>query len=82
MLSELYSLRKDKLEADGIYPTKELLLAVYGIEQKRLKAGSDFGKPLLSAAQPKLAAGKGTSEKAEKPAVSPEKPKSKKKKDK
>ncbi len=60
-LSELYRLRKDRLDADGIVPTNELLFAVYGIEQQKLQPGeNDFAKPLLEAAQPKLAAGKGT----------------------
>ncbi len=62
-LSELYRLRKDRLDADGIVPTNELLFAVYGIEQQKLQPGeNDFAKPLLEAAQPKLAAGKGESE--------------------
>lgn len=58
--SALYWRRKERLESDGINPTNELLFAVYGIEQKKLKPGqNDFSKPLLEAAQPKLAAGKG-----------------------
>ena len=57
--SALYWGRKERLEADGISPTNELLFAIYGIEQKKLKPGqNDFSKPLLEAAQPKLAAGK------------------------
>lgn len=66
-LSALYWSRKEKLDADGIVPTNELLFAVYGIEQRKLKPGAnDFSKPLLNAAQPKLAAGKGSESPAKK----------------
>ena len=59
-LSALYWSRKERLDADGIVPTSELLFAIYGIEQGKLDPGqNDFSKPLLQAAQPKLAAGKG-----------------------
>ncbi|MDE6398869.1 MAG: HNH endonuclease, partial [Clostridiales bacterium] len=63
-LSALYWSRKEKLDADGIVPTNELLFAVYGIEQRKLKPGeNDFSKPLLAAAQLKLAAGTGAKKK-------------------
>ncbi len=59
-LSALYWSRKEMLDADGIVPTNELLFAVYGIEQRKLKPGeNDFSKPLLQAGQLKLAAGQG-----------------------
>lgn len=58
-LRALYHSRKERLDADGIVPTNELLFAVYGIEQEKLNPGeNDFSKPLLNVAQPKLAAGK------------------------
>ncbi|MDE7395861.1 MAG: HNH endonuclease [Clostridiales bacterium] len=57
-LSALYWSRKNLLDEDGIVPTNELLFAIYGIEQGKLKPGeNDFTKPLLAEAQPKLAAG-------------------------
>lgn len=75
-LSALYWSRKERLEADGIVPTNELLFAVYGIEQRKLKPGqNDFSKPLLEAAQPKLAAGRGSGKSPKKPAAKTQKSK-------
>ncbi len=66
-LSALYWSRKNALDADGIVPTNELLFAIYGIEQAKLKPGeNDFSKPLLAEAQPKLAAGQSTQTKPKK----------------
>lgn len=59
ILGTIYRKRKERLAADGIVPNKELLFAIYNIEQDKLKPGeNDFEKPLLEEAQPKLAAGK------------------------
>lgn len=55
ILSMLYDSRRERLEADGIIPTNELLFAVYGIERKRLRPGqSDVVKPISEPSQPKL----------------------------
>ncbi len=65
-LAKIYATRKEALEADGITPSNELLLAIYGIQQSKLDAGDSFNKPLLSPSQPKLAIGKGSKKKATK----------------
>lgn len=67
VLAQIYAKRKERLDADGIIPTNELLFAIYGIEQSKLSSECDFSKPQLEKPQPKLAAGTGAS--AKKPAA-------------
>lgn len=57
VLAQIYAKRKERLDADGIIPTNELLFAIYGIEQSKLPSECDFSKPQLEKPQPKLAVG-------------------------
>ena len=59
LLATIYQKRKSWLAEDGIEPSKELLFAIYGIEQGKLAPGkNDFEKAFLDAPQPKLNVGK------------------------
>lgn len=58
MLAAIYRKRKDWLAEDGIEPSNELLMAIYGIEQEKLAPGQDPATLFLNAPQPKLNVGK------------------------